>query len=175
MYPATHEIERDALFKILNYDPETGIFTYKKGDMRGKKPTGEVGHIRANGELVIMINKKPFLARRLAWFFVHQEWPDFLQNINHDRQDNRISNIRKTSHIESNKNKKMNRTNTSGYTGVYYVKRIKRWKASIRVDGRLRHLGYFDDILDAKNERNKANEEYEFHENHGKIIPKQEM
>ena len=39
--------------------------------------------------------------------------------------------------------------NKSGYTGVYWHNRDKVWVASIHVDGKPRHLGYFDKIEEA--------------------------
>jgi AP2 domain len=38
---------------------------------------------------------------------------------------------------------------SSGYKGVYWQKRTKRWQAMVRVNGKGVYLGYFDDPADA--------------------------
>ena len=56
--------------------------------------------------------------------------------------------------------KKKRNDNTSGVTGVYYVKRTKSWTASIQLSGKSIYLGYFKDKQDAINARKEAEEEY---------------
>ena len=43
----------------------------------------------------------------------------------------------------------MLKNNTSGIKGVSWDKRAGVWKAYIAIDGDLKHLGHFDDLLDA--------------------------
>eukprot|EP01038_Epipyxis_sp_PR26KG_P015173 gene15173-20439_t len=53
----------------------------------------------------------------------------------------------------------MSKNNTSGIKGVCFDSNANKWKAYIRLDGILIHLGLFDNIEDAKQARvNKANE-----------------
>lgn len=51
-------------------------------------------------------------------------------------------------------------SNTSGYTGVHWHKRCKRWVARVTVDGKKLTLGYFTDIDDAVKARRVAAEKY---------------
>ena len=51
--------------------------------------------------------------------------------------------------------------NTSGFKGIRWYKRGHKWRASICIDGRIIHLGYFTDILDAMVARHRA--ERKFH------------
>jgi NUMOD3 motif len=46
---------------------------------------------------------------------------------------------------EATKEKMSLTRNTSGFRGVYFHSRVKKFAASIRVDERNHHLGYFDD------------------------------
>jgi hypothetical protein len=41
------------------------------------------------------------------------------------------------------------KNNTSGYRGVSWHARLKKWIAQIRIDNRLIHLGYFPNRLEA--------------------------
>lgn len=51
------------------------------------------------------------------------------------------------------KNKKVQRNNTSGYTGVIWHSRIGKWTARITFKGKTYNLGYFDDVEKAIEKR----------------------
>ena len=59
-----------------------------------------------------------------------------------DGLNNRLDNLRFCSAAENGKNKRRAGTNTSGFKGVTYCKRMGMWKAKIVCDGRSFHLGY---------------------------------
>lgn len=77
-------------------------------------------------------------------------------HINRDRLDNRRCNLRKATRSQNTANSKMPSTNTSGYKGVYYRKEQNRWRASIRVDGKLMSLGQYGSAEDAAKAYNDA-------------------
>lgn len=58
--------------------------------------------------------------------------------------DNTRPNLRLATDSQNSANGRRRANNTSGFKGVHYVKRIGRWQALIRVNGKRRHLGYFD-------------------------------
>jgi hypothetical protein len=90
-------------------------------------------------------------------------------HINHSRDDNRFVNLRHATRVENSRNKSIYSKNTSGFNGVCWYERGSKWIANIRINGKLKHLGYFTDIDEAIIARKKANIEHEFHENHGAI------
>jgi hypothetical protein len=49
-------------------------------------------------------------------------------------------------------------TNTSGYIGVCWNKRDNKWVAGIGIDGKRKHIGYFNDPEDASEAYKKARE-----------------
>ena len=59
-----------------------------------------------------------------------------------------------------NPNKKVQKNNTSGKTGVAFNKEKKKWQARIKIKGKDIYLGYFDKKEDAIKARLKAEEEY---------------
>lgn len=130
-------------FSDLVYDDETGEFSWlnsKGGSKAGKK----AGTLANNGYLHVTYNYKSYLAHRLAWFFVHGEWPNgMIDHINRDKLDNSISNLRVVDNQTNQRNAKPNRRNKSGYRGVYWHKDRKKWYASIRVDNKNQHLGCY--------------------------------
>ena len=69
-----------------------------------------------------------------------------VDHINGDRRDNRRSNLRICTQNENAKNLGRYRNNTSGFKGVSFHKRCRKWQASIQVDGQLRYLGLYDTL-----------------------------
>lgn len=72
-----------------------------------------------------------------------------VDHINGVRHDNRRSNLRICLPEENAKNKRRYRNNASGIKGVHKLDGYDRWRARIRVDGKLVHLGYFRNPDDA--------------------------
>ena len=91
-----------------------------------------------------------------------------IDHINGDRLDNRPENLRIVSRKENMQNTKVYNTNTSGVTGVTWIKAKNRWRAYVMIDYKQTHLGHYTDWFDAVCARMSANNRYGFHENHGR-------
>lgn len=74
---------------------------------------------------------------------------ELVDHINGDTLDNRKQNLRIATPLQNARNKKLAKNNTSGFKGVEWESRRSKWLASIRVEGKRRHLGYFDDAMAA--------------------------
>ena len=61
-----------------------------------------------------------------------------------NRLNNRKSNLRACTIKENNMNLHLTSRNTSGYRGVTLSKANHKWRATISLDGRKLHLGYFE-------------------------------
>jgi hypothetical protein len=73
-----------------------------------------------------------------------------LDHINGNGIDNRKINLRFCTHSQNHANAlKTNGNKTSKYKGVDWHKRDKKWRASIRINYRKIHLGYFTNERDA--------------------------
>lgn len=72
-----------------------------------------------------------------------------VDHINHDKLDNRRSNLRICTNRQNTSNQQLRSKNTSGYKGVVWFKDRQKWRAGIKVNYKFKHLGYFDDILEA--------------------------
>lgn len=73
--------------------------------------------------------------------------------------DNRKKeNLRVCNRKENCKNLRLSCKNTSGHRGVSWSKKYRKWRARITKDKKEYHLGMFDDIEDAINAREKAEE-----------------
>lgn len=149
---STLTLER--LRETLDYDPFTGFFRWR--ERANPKPTRHTrmwntrwagtiaGSKNPDGYTRIVIDYTMHRAHRLAWAMTYGEWPDqFIDHINRDTQDNRISNLRKCSNSENNCNAKVRKTNISGYKGVSFCKRTGRWMSFITLKGKSHFLGRF--------------------------------
>ena len=79
-----------------------------------------------------------------------------VDHINHDRLDNRRSNLRLCSHGNNKYNSSKRSTNTSGYKGVYRVAHISKWVARLQKDNKHHILGYFANKHEAAKAYNKG-------------------
>jgi hypothetical protein len=83
-----------------------------------------------------------------------------VDHINGNPLDNRRQNLRICTQKENSRNSIKKRTNTSGYKGVSWFKRDKKWRAQIKVNYKAIHLGYFDTLKLAKQAYNQAADRY---------------
>jgi hypothetical protein len=70
-----------------------------------------------------------------------------VDHINHNGLDNRKCNLRLVDKSLNGYNCKKYINNPSGYRGV--TKRKNKWRAAIRINGKLKHLGSFSSVRDA--------------------------
>jgi hypothetical protein len=73
----------------------------------------------------------------------------FVDHLNRDTLDNRRQNIRLTTINHNNHNRVKGFRNKTGFRGVSFSEGNKRWRASIRDNGRTRYLGCFGSPEDA--------------------------
>lgn len=83
-----------------------------------------------------------------------------VDHINGDTLDNRRSNLRVCSAAENQQNSGKYNNNKSGFKGVYWISRDKKWGASISKNGKRHYLGYFPDKKSAAIAYNNAAVEY---------------
>lgn len=135
------EIER--LKELLHYDPATGVFRWRVTRSRGAHAGGIAGATDADGYTIIKIMGKPHRASRLAIFYVTGEWPpEQVDHQNRVRSDDRFDNLLPCNHSENQQNAGLRRDNKSGFQGVSWNKRAKKWSAERELRGRRMHLGY---------------------------------
>ena len=78
------------------------------------------------------------------------EWPKgHVDHINGDKLDNRLENLRDVPPATNFRNRGANRNNTTGFKGVTYDKRRKKFLAQLKVDRRHVYVGRFDTAEEA--------------------------
>jgi hypothetical protein len=143
---AAELITIDRLRELLHYNPDTGIFTWRVTRSRKAKAGTQAGSLHTRRlYVVIRIEQQNYAAHRLAWAYVHGQWPlGDLDHVSMDYADNRIANLRPASRSENMGNTKPHRDNACGLKGANFDSRRGRWVSYIMKDGHHKWLGYFD-------------------------------
>ncbi len=163
-------ITQERLKELLHYDPDTGVFLYIKS--RHRIIAGTIaGHKGRHGHLHLQIDRKKYQCHRLAFLYMTGHFPKHgTDHINGVKDDNRWVNLRDATYKENNRNAKIRSDNSSGFGGVCWHKRSKKWMASIRDDGKNIYLGSYLSKSDAITARKAASKKYGYHENHGRRV-----
>lgn len=131
------------LLAAFYYDPETGAF----GRYDGKPATHRVGKYEYLSIGLSKTNTNRGLQRTI-WFYMTGRWPRpgyRIESVDNNPKNLRWSNLREApvSHIA--RKMQINR----GCKGVGWHVAGKKWAARIRVGGKRKHLGLFDDYDEA--------------------------
>jgi hypothetical protein len=144
--------------ELLRYDPTRGVFTWLVAAGKRVKAGSVAGTLLSDGYCRIQIKGKRYKAHRLAWLYVHGQWPsNQIDHRNRIRDDNRIGNLREATTMQNAMNRS---TNTSGVPGVSWYRGMCKWQAQIWVGQKPKHLGYFANIEDAAEARRMAELKY---------------
>lgn len=154
----------DYLKTILQYTPSTGEFrwTTRRGS---RAASGAIaGTVRKkSGYRIIQINKKLYLAHRLAWLYVYGYFPkEDVDHIDQNPRNNTIENLREATRAQNRCNTPARSDNKLAVKGVY--KRGKKYAAQIQSKGKKRYLGTYSTIEAAEEAYKKAAEHF-----HGKF------
>ena len=143
-----------------------GVLTWKVTHRAGFKAGVKM---KQNGYIKIVFMGERYRAHRIVWEMHNGEIPDGMQidHINNVRDDNRIENLRVVSNKDNSKNRSINSNNKSGVMGVSWDSSRGKWSAEIKPDGQKVFLGRFNSIEEASKVRKIAENEFNFHENHG--------
>ena len=149
--------------KFLDYNPDTGIFTWIKEPNRRIKVGQVAGKTQSRGYIQIRFKGIDYFAHRLAYYMHHGVDPlgKCIDHIDGDRTNNKIDNLRLASYVQNQMNHiKLRSDNTSGVIGVSWNKQLKKWQAQIYHYGVKKHLGYFINKEDAIKVRKEAEIKY---------------
>lgn len=147
------------LRELLDYDPVTGMLTWKvsKGKCRAGDKAGSLIRNRGcgrpgTGYEQVRIDGRKFASHRIAWTIVTGEWPpDELDHINRIKDDNSFENLRLASRVDNKYNTPALKMTMSGFKGVSWHKPNRKWRARIGsgTRGKALFLGQFTSRKDA--------------------------
>ena len=147
----------------LCYNNETGMLykKYKNGKERTLKATS-ISSVKTNRKYYTYhVTENDVCTRKYAhryiWEMHHGQIPEgmFIDHIDGNSLNNRIGNLRCVTPSQNSHN--LNNKLSTKTRGVYWSKWAKKWTASITVNYKSIHLGYFVNKEDAILRREEAN------------------
>ena len=132
------------LKELLDYNPDTGVFTWKK-TVSNRTVVGSVaGNQDYNLYRRLTINGQRYMEHRLAYLYMTGNFPkNEMDHINHIPDDNRWANLRDATASQNCGNMRKYKTNTSGYKGVYKQKRTDKWYSQIKHNKKMIYIGTY--------------------------------
>jgi hypothetical protein len=153
--------------EVMDYN---NLFSYKEGLLLWKespapnvKANSLAGSLRKDGYIGIFVNRKYLFAHRIIWTMFNGGIPEdkVIDHIDGIRHHNKIENLRICTFQENHFNRGKQSNNKSGYKGVSWHSQKKRWVAQIKIQGKNKFLGFFNDpILAYEKYCEKAIEHY---------------
>jgi hypothetical protein len=103
------------------------------------------------------VSKYHYVHRLVAEAFIsNPEGKRCVDHIDHNRENNIITNIRWATNNQNQGNRLKGNRCTSIFKGVVWYKRHSKWNAQILVDGKRKHLGYYHDEEEAARAYDRA-------------------
>lgn len=117
--------------------------------MAAGSPAGGLSH--AKGYRKIGIDGRPYYEHRLAFLWMTGSWPSqHVDHIDGNGGNNAWSNLRDVNRSQNLQNRRSaTRTSKTGFLGVTFNRRAKRFAAQISTGGKNIGLGYFDTAIEA--------------------------
>lgn len=143
-------LDAESARAALSYDPATGSLIWRRrSDVSSRwntKHAGKTaGFIMAGQYRMLTLHNKMLTAHRVIFLLQAGRWPAHqLDHINGDKQDNRWSNLREATPQENMWNRTPRPQNKTGFRGVCWNRKARKWEAKIRLNGKSVYLGLFD-------------------------------
>jgi sulfur relay (sulfurtransferase) DsrC/TusE family protein len=132
----------------LFYEEATGYpWSTRSNGEAYKKPIKRIV-AQSHGYTCVKVNGKMVKWHRLVWeFFNNAPIPNdmVVDHADNNQGNNKMSNLQLLSVKENVSKCRVHRDNSSGYPGVCWAAREKKFLANIKINGVTRHLGYFSD------------------------------
>lgn len=154
-------ITQSRLKELVNYDPLTGIFTWRC-NRGGTAWKGSIaGHKHSSGRVYLNLDREKYFAHTMAWLYMYGEVIPNLDHRDTNGLNNRIKNLRKATQSQNMRNSRIRSDNSSGIKGVSWSKSRKRWIVRLNTEPHLvKHIGSFKDIELAELVANEARKLY---------------
>lgn len=126
------KLTHERLTELLDFDPATGVFVWKKTTSNRVKVGARAGVIhKPSGGRYISVDGEKFMAHLLAWFYVKGSVAEHdIRPIDGNPDNCAIGNLKEISRSELQHARGMNQNNTSGFQGVSSAPHGK-WQAKV--------------------------------------------
>lgn len=143
-------ITQEYLKSILEYNIDTGDFTWKVKKSFRTIIGSIAGTLHHSGYRNILINRKSYISHRLAFLYVYGNFPILeIDHINGIKDDNRLENLRECTRQQNSFNKAKPIRNSSGYKGVSWHKSANKYIAQYTLHGKSNYIGLYNTAEEA--------------------------
>jgi len=150
VHPKSAFLTSDFARRYFIYNPCTGLFM--------RRSTNDLcGAVRDDGYARVYIGSYPYLAHKMAWFYMFDEWVA-VDHKNLQRADNKITNLRKATSSQNAMNRERPQGTSNPYRGVYPSG--SKFRAQIKVNQKIIYLGTFTTAEEAHDTYLKAAKEH---------------
>ena len=139
------------------------LFIYRDGRLFRKVDRGNQKKGTRAGALTgdknywkIWINGKGYYEHQLVWLYHKGYLPKQLDHKDYDGLNNRIENLREATTSQNMANAPKKKNNSTGFKGVHFNKKKKKYYGRIMVNRENKHLGWFCDPIEAAKAYNTA-------------------
>lgn len=130
-------VDRQLLEELFDYDPITGILTWKKSRSNRIKIGSVVGYKNPAGYLQVRIEGKLWMVHRIVWIRQTGKTPsNEIDHIDGCRDNNSWRNLRDvTKSVNMQNRKKADKDSRTGILGVTFDKQRKKFRAQLTMNG----------------------------------------
>jgi hypothetical protein len=149
-------LTQNRLKELLFYDSGTGLFVRNTSPSNNVKIGDIAGSKQKNGYYMISVDGKKYYSHRLAWLYMFGKFPDkFIDHINQDKSDNRISNLRNVTKSLNSINTPVRSHSQIGYKNIQLDKRDNMYSVVFVRNKKTNYLGRFSNIEEAIAKRDR--------------------
>lgn len=141
---ADKNFTKEYLHTLFEY--KDGILYWKENRVANKIKGKKAGCIDGKGYLQTKINNVLHKNHRIIFMMFKGYLPKSIDHSDGNPLNNKIENLRKATNAQNIMNAKISTNNTSGFKGVEWNKRLKKWTVRIQIDGKRKYFGCYKDI-----------------------------
>ena len=146
-------LTQERLSELFEYHQD-GYLVNKVDRARCAKAGNRAGRGNTKTYRQVRVDGKGYREHQLIWLLLKGRMPTLLDHLDHDKLNNKIENLREISHKENI------RHGSGRQAGVFKHLNSGKFRATITVDNKTKHLGIFETYEEALEARKKAEEEY---------------
>lgn len=168
-------ISHSELLKTIDYNPLTGLVTWKIKPSKNILKGSRAGHYcisRKKKYRSIGIQGVVKREHCWIWYLMTGLYPDNeIDHINGDGTDNKWRNLRKVTTSINRHNHRKYSNNKSGITGVFWSESKRTWLVSFVIDGKQKRTAQRKDFFEACCIRKSLEHKHGYSEQHGSDRP----
>jgi hypothetical protein len=158
--------------EIVCYENYAHLIIYDKENNEKARIIIDLDDTKKIGQIHWHINKNKYVTNSKLKLYLHTYIMDkhiynahVVDHKNRNRLDCRKTNLRSATYKENGINKGKQSNNSSGYPGINWSKYHEKWRVRVKINGKEKFIGYYDNLEEAIAARQKAELEY-----YGEII-----